>query len=142
MTTQPETPRHASTWRRTALAAVLLAGTTLGGFAAGHVSFAATTQDNTTQQGNNGQQNHVTPVNPSGQNLARQQELPSFVGLVEQVTPAGVSITTRLTQSVRDNANATRHTANATWKSSESFPFRSEYPAPATKSAPATEPTP
>ena len=29
-------------WRRTALAAVLLAGTALGGFAVGHAGFAAT----------------------------------------------------------------------------------------------------
>lgn len=91
MTTQPETTRHGKSWRRTAIAVVLLAGTTLGGFAAGHATFAATAQ-----QGNNGQTNSATPVNPSDQNLAGQ-ELPNFVGLVEKVGPAVVSITNKLT---------------------------------------------
>ena len=96
MTTQPETPRQGKSWRRTAIAAALLAGTTLGGFAAGHVTFAATTQEATTQQSHSGQPNNVTPVNPSGQNLAGQ-ELPNFVALVEKVKPAVVSITNKLT---------------------------------------------
>jgi hypothetical protein len=36
-----ETPRTPKVWRRTALAAVLLAGTALGGFAVGHSSRGA-----------------------------------------------------------------------------------------------------
>jgi serine protease Do len=64
--------------RRTALAAVLLAGTALGGFAAGHVTFAADAQ----------------PVNPPvAQPL---HAVPDFVDLVKQVKPAVVSITTKL----------------------------------------------
>jgi serine protease Do len=63
--------------QRTALVAVLLAGTTLGGFAAGHATFAAT-----------------TPVNPPDTQALPQ--IPDFVGLVKQAKPAVVSITTHL----------------------------------------------
>ena len=78
----PQPPRRL--WRRTALAAVLMAGTALGGFAVGHVSFAAT---------------DVTPgapVNPPGSNPTGGQTLPDFTNLVGQVKPAVVSITTTL----------------------------------------------
>ena len=92
MNTQSESPNRGKPWRRGAFAAVLLAGTALGGFAAGHVTFAATTAPNKAEQ-----QTQVTPVNPAGENLA-QQTLPNFVGLVEKVQPAVVSVTTRLTQ--------------------------------------------
>jgi serine protease Do len=71
-------------WRRTALAAVLMAGTALGGFAVGHVSFAAT--DATPG----------APVNPPGSNPTGGQVLPDFTNLVGQVKPAVVSITTTL----------------------------------------------
>ncbi len=65
---------------RTALAAVLLAGTALGGFAIGHSSPAAepATQD------------HVIRPTPP------QATLPDFSHLVKQVEPAVVSITTKL----------------------------------------------
>jgi serine protease Do len=69
--------------RRTTLAAVLLAGTALGGYAAGHVSLAATTD--------------VQPVNPPA--VQPLTTIPSFVGLVKQVTPAVVSVTTKLAAS-------------------------------------------
>ena len=70
-------------WRRTALVAVLLGGTALGGFAAGHAGFAATE----TPAG--------APVNPPG-SIPTPQTLPDFTNLVTQVKPAVVSITTRL----------------------------------------------
>ncbi len=69
-------------WRRTALAAVLLAGTALGGFAAGHAGFAATDAG--------------APVNAPATAAAA---LPDFSGLVTQVKPAVVSITTKLAPS-------------------------------------------
>ena len=85
MTTHPNSPQRARTWRRTAFAAMLLAGTTLGGFVAGHSVLAADAQ----------------PVNPPGATAAPTQ-LPDFTGLVQQVKPAVVSITTKL----KDNAEA------------------------------------
>lgn len=66
--------------RRPALIAVLLAGTALGGFAAGHSSLAAITG--------------AQPVNPP--TTAAQPALPNFVDLVKRVKPAVVSITTKL----------------------------------------------
>jgi serine protease Do len=75
--------RAPRTWRRTALAAVLLAGTTLGGFAVGHSGFAAP------------EATPGAPVNPPGANLTNQT-LPDFTNLVTQVKPAVVSITTKL----------------------------------------------
>ncbi|HTW26988.1 MAG TPA: trypsin-like peptidase domain-containing protein, partial [Acetobacteraceae bacterium] len=75
-------------WRLT-LAAALLAGTALGGYAAGHDVFAAgpaTTQGQTTTQ--NGA---IQPV-PSS------HLIPDFADLVAQVKPAVVSITTHLKQ--------------------------------------------
>ena len=69
--------------RRAALAAVLLAGTTLSGTAFGiPPSPAAVAPD----QG--------APVNPSGGSLPAHA-LPDFSALVTQVKPAVVSITTR-----------------------------------------------
>ena len=75
-------------WRRTALAAVLLAGTTLGGYAVGQVSFAAT------------EAAPATPVNPPGSGLTHT--LPDFTDLVTQVKPAVVSITSILTQAAAE----------------------------------------
>jgi serine protease Do len=69
-------------WRRTALAAVLLAGTALGGFAIGHNVYAADAPPG-------------APVNPSG-SAVTSNVLPDFTGLVTQVKPAVVSITTKL----------------------------------------------
>jgi serine protease Do len=74
-------PRH---WRRTAMAAVLLAGTALGGFAVGHSGIAA---PEAAAPG--------TPVNPPGGGMTGHT-LPDFTDLVTQVKPAVVSITTRL----------------------------------------------
>jgi serine protease Do len=78
---RPHAPRRGL--RRTTLAAVLLAGTALGGYAVGHVSMAATTD--------------VQPVNPSA--VQPLPTIPNFVGLVKQVTPAVVSVTTKLAAS-------------------------------------------
>jgi serine protease Do len=83
MTFPSESPRNAKLWRRTALAAVLMAGTALGGFAVGHSSFAATE----TPPG--------APVNPPGTGMT-PHALPDFTDLVTQVKPAVVSITTKL----------------------------------------------
>src|SRR6201999_3305795 len=69
-------------WRRSAVAAVLMAGTALGGFAVGHVTFAATDAA------------PRTPVNPPAANPSNGQALPDFTNLVTQVKPAVVSITT------------------------------------------------
>jgi serine protease Do len=72
-------------WRRSALAAVLLAGTSLGGFALG-------------QTATNGQSSQVqagTPVNPPGTQV-QPHTLPDFTSLVAQVKPAVVSITNKL----------------------------------------------
>ncbi len=62
---------------RTGLAAVLLAGTALGGFAAGHYALAA---------------DPVAAIAP----VAPASTLPDFVDLVARVKPAVVSITTKL----------------------------------------------
>lgn len=78
-------------WRRTALAAVLLAGTTLGGFAVGH----AAVSPSDTQPATSASTSNTTPVNPPGA-TAMHQTLPDFTGLVTQVKPAVVSITTQL----------------------------------------------
>jgi len=78
MTTHPRSPQHARTWRRATLTAMLLAGTTLGGYAIGHYALAAD-----------------PPVNPSG-TVAAPSQLPDFTHLVQQVKPAVVSITTKL----------------------------------------------
>src|SRR5271165_3781337 len=66
--------------RRAAFAALLLAGTALGGFAAGNVVHA---QDAAPGQ----------PVNPTTVPAAR---MPDFADLVVQVKPAVVSITTKM----------------------------------------------
>jgi serine protease Do len=83
MTILTQSPRASRLWRRTALAAALMAGTALGGFAVGHSSFAAT------------EATPGAPVNPSGNELTNRT-LPDFTGLVIQVKPAVVSITTKL----------------------------------------------
>jgi len=66
--------------RRTALAAVLLAGTALGGFTVVHVSQAAA-------QG-------TAPVNPPA--VQPLHQIPDFADLVKQVKPAVVSVTVKL----------------------------------------------
>jgi serine protease Do len=78
-------PRAPTRWRRSAMAAVLLAGTALGGFAVGHAGLAAT------------EANPGTPVNPPG-STTMAHTIPDFTDLVKQVKPAVVSITTRLEQ--------------------------------------------
>jgi serine protease Do len=65
--------------RRSTLAAVLLAGTSLGGFALGHGAWA----------------DNVAPVNPPGTQL-QPHLLPDFSNLVTQVKPAVVSITNKM----------------------------------------------
>jgi serine protease Do len=72
--------------RKTALALALLAGTTLGGFTAGHLAFAAT--DDATAGA------PAAPVNTGV--AAPQQTLPDFSDLVTKVKPAVVSVTTKL----------------------------------------------
>ncbi len=75
-------------WRRSALAAVLMAGTALGGFAAGQAGFAAT------------EATPGAPVNPPGTSVPNP--LPDFSSLVTQVKPAVVQITTKLQRSASD----------------------------------------
>jgi serine protease Do len=65
-----------------------MAGTALGGFAAGQVGFAAT------------EATAGTPVNPPGTSVPNP--LPDFSGLVTQVKPAVVSITSKLQRSASD----------------------------------------
>jgi serine protease Do len=72
-------PRPARRRLRTGLAAVLLAGTTLGGFAAGHFALAATADP-------------IAAIAPA----APEHALPDFADLVARVKPAVVSITTKL----------------------------------------------
>jgi serine protease Do len=93
MTYPTQTPHAPRGWRRVTLAAVLLAGTALGGFAVGHVGYAAT--DATPG----------TPVNPPGA-AAPAQTLPDFSALVVQVKPAVVSITTKLQASPASDEDA------------------------------------
>ena len=77
----PAAPRRRR-MSRSALVLMLLAGTTLAGFAAGHEGFAATPP---VESG---------PVNPPG--AAPLAQVPDFANLVSQVRPAVVSITTHL----------------------------------------------
>ena len=79
MTFHSQAGSRPRTWRRSALAAVLMAGTALGGFAVGQGGFAAT------------EATSGTPVNPPGTSVANP--LPDFSPLVTQVKPAVVSIT-------------------------------------------------
>jgi serine protease Do len=72
-------PRPVGRRFRTGLAAVLLAGTALGGFAAGHYALAAAVDPSAA----------IAPVAPA-------RTLPDFADLVEHVKPAVVSITTKL----------------------------------------------
>lgn len=76
---------HYRIWRRSALAAALLAGTSLGGFALGQ-----TTAGQTANQPQAG-----VPVNPPGTQV-QPHTLPDFTSLVAQVKPAVVSITNKL----------------------------------------------
>jgi len=92
MTPQPTSSRQPAAWRRAALVAALLAGTSLGGFAIGH---AAVTPPVGSQPSSTAAENTGTAVNPAGQSAA-PAELPNFTHLVEQVKPAVVSITNKL----------------------------------------------
>lgn len=69
--------------KRSALAAVLLGGTALGGFAVGHTGLAATVQETQGQ-----------PVNPPGSAVAHN--VPDFSDLVAKVKPAVVQITSKM----------------------------------------------
>ena len=77
-------PRPVGRRFRSGLAAVLLAGTALGGFTAGHYALAAA--------------DPAAPVTPVAQIVpaAPAQALPDFADLVARVKPAVVSITTEL----------------------------------------------
>jgi serine protease Do len=84
--TNPNPPPSArSPWRRTALAAMLLAGTALGGFAIAQSGVAATDPAGATLG---------APVNPPGSGMSHT--LPDFTDLVTQVKPAVVSITSKM----------------------------------------------
>ncbi len=78
--------------RRTALAAVLLAGTAIGGLATFHVS-AAETNAAAQTSGQTSGQNAAQPINPAATPAAR---LPDFTQLVAEAKPAVVSITAKL----------------------------------------------
>lgn len=80
-------PRPRS-WHRAALAAVLLAGTSLGGFAIGHAAPNGDSPPGTTASAG-------VAVNPPGTTVL-PHTLPDFTALVTQVKPAVVSITTKL----------------------------------------------
>ena len=92
MTPHSDTANRPSPWRRATLAAVLLAGTALGGFAVGH---AAPTPAVGSQPSSTAAESTGAPVNPPGANVA-PHTLPDFTQLVSQVKPAVVSITTKL----------------------------------------------
>ena len=83
MSLSTETPAHHGCGAAPRMAAVLLAGTALGGFAVGHAGFAAT------------EATPGAPVNPPGSGMTGHR-LPDFTDLVTQVKPAVVSITTKL----------------------------------------------
>jgi serine protease Do len=73
--------------RKTTLAVALLAGTTLGGFTAGHLAFAAADSQTNTPSAN-------APVNADV--AATPRTIPDFADLVTKVKPAVVSVTTKL----------------------------------------------
>jgi serine protease Do len=79
----PTLPRRT----RSALAAVLLAGTALGGYAAGHAGFAQTTA----QPGADAPA-QAAPIQPA----PVAHPLPDFANLAAQVRPAVVSVTSQL----------------------------------------------
>jgi serine protease Do len=89
ITPQPRDPaparRRANLGVRTTLAAILLAGTALTGFAVGNHGFAAEPDPATNTTA-------ATAIQPQGP----AQRLPDFSGLVKQVKPAVVSITSML----------------------------------------------
>ena len=74
-------------WRRAALAAALLGGTTLSGFAIGHAA-----NDTGVPLG----MQAGAPVNPPAAQITQRNALPDFSDLVTQVKPAVVSITTKI----------------------------------------------
>jgi serine protease Do len=76
-------------WRRVALAAALLAGTSLGGYTLGYASTQADAQV-------------TAPVNPADASIT-PRTLPDFTGLVSRVKPAVVSITTKLRTGAGDD---------------------------------------
>jgi serine protease Do len=85
MTAADQTPTApAGKARKTAFALALLAGTTIGGFTAGHFAFAAS--DAAT----------APPVNAGAPAATTAHAIPDFADLVARVKPAVVSITTKL----------------------------------------------
>jgi serine protease Do len=87
---------------RGALLASLLGATALTGFAAGHVGFAADTSQNQPAQATalqNGATTDATKITPT----APARTLPDFTDLVTEVTPAVVSVTTKLQPEQADN---------------------------------------
>jgi serine protease Do len=105
MTPHSDTTSRPSPWRRATLAAVLLAGTALGGFAVGH---AAPTPAVGSQPSSSAAESTGAPVNPPGANVA-PHTLPDFTQLVSQVKPAVVSITTKLTSAASDDETQQMH---------------------------------
>jgi len=100
MTPLPDTTSRPRTWRHTTLLAVLLAGTALGGYA---ISHAATTPTIGSQPSSAAAESTGAPVNPPGA-ITPEATLPNFTHLVEQVKPAVVSITTKMSSAeVADN---------------------------------------
>ncbi len=93
MTNSTRPPSARSPWRRTALAAMLLAGTALGGFAVAQSGVAATDT--------NGGATPGAPVNPPGGGMSHT--LPDFTDLVTQVKPAVVSITSKMQAGAADD---------------------------------------
>ena len=99
MTSQPNPTNQPRIWRRTALAAVLLAGTALGGFTIGHAAPTPAMGSQPPAVGSEPSSPAAeatgTAVNPPGA-ITPQATLPNFTHLVEQVKPAVVSITNKL----------------------------------------------
>ena len=99
MTSQPNPTNQPRIWRRTALAAVLLAGTALGGCTIGHAAPTPAMGSQPPAVGSAPSSPAAeatgTAVNPPGA-ITPQATLPNFTHLVEQVKPAVVSITNKL----------------------------------------------
>src|SRR5579871_6474969 len=97
-TTNDGTPGQGAARRRVrgAMLATLLGATALTGFAAGHVSFA----DDSTQPPAQSAAPSADATKITPQAMART--LPDFSGLVDQVSPAVVSVTVKMTVKPED----------------------------------------
>ncbi len=102
-------PKHARHWRRSALAAALLAGTAMTGYvvaSAAPASPTAPTPGTETQVANpNATTTTSTPAKApinAQQQAAMPERLPDFTHLVAQVKPAVVSVTNYLKQPAAD----------------------------------------